>query len=358
MFRPTNVVVLLCAGFACFAISAPSLSAQDWKPVKVPDLWKNAPGNGTFWYRCWVNVPETWKGRAGEIFVEAADDAREVFVNGRRVGAQGTFPPQYRSGLGDPERFAVPADMLRPGQPNVIAVRVYQEAERRTGFNVAAPVLFGGDQAARLAGGWQMRAGDDPAWAAAADVAAPPQDSLFTKLDASDEILRTLKKLADEAGPLSPAESLGRFKTPADLEVELVLAEPQVAQPLQITWDARGRMWVVEYRQYPSPAGLKMVSRDKFLRTVYDRVPPAPPHHFRGDDRISIHEDTDGDGRFDRHKTFVEGLSLATSCAVGGGGVWVLNPPYLLFYPDRDGDDVPDGDPEVRLEGFWLEDSH
>ena len=38
--------------------------------------------------------------------------------------------------------------------------------------------------------------------------------------------------------------------------------------------------------------------------------------------------------------------------------MWVLNPPYLLFYPDRNGDDVPDGDPEVHLQGFGLEDTH
>ena len=42
----------------------------------------------------------------------------------------------------------------------------------------------------------------------------------------------------------------------------------------------------------------------------------------------------------------------------GPGGLWVLNPPYLLFYPDRDGDDRPDGDPEVHLSGFGIEDTH
>src|SRR5262249_41730498 len=42
----------------------------------------------------------------------------------------------------------------------------------------------------------------------------------------------------------------------------------------------------------------------------------------------------------------------------GRGGVWILNPPYLLFYPDRNNDDIPDGDPEVHLEGFGLEDTH
>ena len=328
------------------------------KTVKIPDVWKNAPGSGIFWYRAWVELPASAEGKPGELFVEAADDARELFVNGEKVGSQGGFAPQYRSGLGDPEKFAVPARVLRPGRLNVVAIRIYQESDRRTGFNVAAPALFVGTEAARMAGPWQTRAGDRDGWAAGLDATDPPSESRFASWQPAAEINRTLKKLADEAGPLTPAESLRRFQTPADLSVELVLSEPDIGQPLQLSWDTRGRLWVVEFRQYPNPAGLKMVSRDKFLRAVYDRVPPPPPKHFRGEDRITIHEDTDGDGRFDQHKTFVEGLSLVSSCAVGLGGVWVLNPPYLLFYPDRNGDDLPDGDPEVHLEGFWLEDSH
>ncbi len=160
------------------------------------------------------------------------------------------------------------------------------------------------------------------------------------------------------AGPLKPADAAGRFEVMPGLAWDLVLSEPDIAQPVFVTFDERGRMWVVEYRQYPHPAGLKMVSRDNFWRAVYDRVPPPPPHHFKGADRISIHEDRDGDGTMETHKVFVDGLNIATSVAFGRGGVWVLNPPYLLFYPDRDADDVPDGDPEVRLSGFGLEDTH
>ena len=158
--------------------------------------------------------------------------------------------------------------------------------------------------------------------------------------------------------PLPPAEALARFKTPDDLAVDLVLSEPTVAQPVFLNFDERGRLWVVEYRQYPEPAGLTMLSRDGVWRAVYDKVPAPPPNHVRGQDRITIHEDADGDGAFERHKTFVDGLNIATACARGRGGVFVLNPPYLLFYPDRDGDDVPDGNPDVLLEGFGLEDTH
>jgi putative heme-binding domain-containing protein len=158
--------------------------------------------------------------------------------------------------------------------------------------------------------------------------------------------------------PLSPAEAEKAFKLPDDLEIKNVLAEPVISQPLHISFDERGRLWLVEYRQYPEPAGLKIVSRDNYWRNIYDKVPPAPPNHFPGADRISIHEDADGDGTYEKHKVFVEGLSLVTSVARGRGGVWVLNPPYLLFYPDANNDDVPDGDPVVHLSGFGIEDSH
>jgi putative heme-binding domain-containing protein len=164
----------------------------------------------------------------------------------------------------------------------------------------------------------------------------------------------------DQAPPpaLSPQQALQRFTTPDDLQVELVLAEPVVRQPVFMNFDERGRLWVVQYVQYPYPAGLKMLSKDEYWRAQYDKVPLPPPQHTPGLDKITIHEDTDGDGGYDHHKTFLEGLSIVTSVARGRGGVWVLNPPYLLFYPDANGDDVPDGDPQVHLEGFGMEDTH
>lgn len=162
----------------------------------------------------------------------------------------------------------------------------------------------------------------------------------------------------DDGPPKSPAESAKTFSIPPDLRLDQVLSEPEIAQPVFCNFDERGRMWVVEYRQYPSPAGLKAISKDQYYRTVYDKVPAAPPNHVRGKDRISIHEDTNGDGKFDSHKVFVDGLNICTAVERGRGGVWVLNPPYLLFYPDANNDDVPDSDPVVHLEGFGLEDTH
>jgi putative membrane-bound dehydrogenase-like protein len=156
----------------------------------------------------------------------------------------------------------------------------------------------------------------------------------------------------------SPEESLHLFTLADGLQMEVVASEPTIRQPLNLHFDERGRLWVVQYIQYPFPAGLKVVKYDKYLRAVFDKVPQPPPNHVRGADKITILEDADGDGRFESHKDFLTGLNIATSVAVGHGGVFVLNPPYLLFYPDRNKDDVPDGDPEVCLSGFGLEDTH
>lgn len=356
-------LLVILAAVELLPTAAVAVAEQEpsWNKVTIPDAWKRPPSglqmtrDGYAWFRCFVKVPKSWRGRQMSMYAEAVDDARELYVNGVRVGTFGMFPPEFRSGLGREERFEVPSQLVLFGQTNVVAVRVYVE-DARTNFNVAAPVLFGADQAIRLQGTWQHRAGDDSAWGKVDDV--PKDGSVFDNIAAADDVNRTLKKLSDELGPLPVSESLTRFKVPDDLRIEPALTDPDIGQPLSFKFDPRGRLWVVQYLQYPNPAGLTMVSRDKYLRTVYDKVPPAPPNHFPGRDKITIHENLDGDGYFEHQKTFVDGLSLVSSFALGRGGVWVLNPPYLLFYPDADGDDVPDGDPEVHLEGFGIEDSH
>jgi putative heme-binding domain-containing protein len=115
---------------------------------------------------------------------------------------------------------------------------------------------------------------------------------------------------------------------------------------------------VLEYLQYPIPRGLKAVEVDQYLRTKYNRVPEPPPRGPKGADKVVILEDPDGHGRYRKARDFVTGLNLASGMALGRDGVYVLQPPYLLFYPDRDHDDVPDGDPQVLLKGFGMEDAH
>ena len=156
----------------------------------------------------------------------------------------------------------------------------------------------------------------------------------------------------------SPQEALKRMRVAEGFEVKLVASEPDIRQPVTMSFDERGRIWVVQYLQYPNPAGLKAVSVDQFLRTKYDRVPEPPPRGPKGADKITICEDTDGDGVPDKFKDFIAGLNLASGMALGHGGVFVAQPPYLLFYADKNRDDVPDGDPEVLLTGFGMEDAH
>ena len=334
----------------------------DWRPLRVPGAWEDHAAealgsyDGLAWYRCLVHLPESWAGKDVDLWIERVDNAHEVYVNGTKVGGAGSLPPAYKNGDTAGNRHRIRARDLNPGHDNLICVRVYDEGGRG-GFKGDAPALLTQDDAIKLEGDWQFRTGDDPRWAkpSASYPASLPRFNQV--IDASAISARTSPHQPQEQ-PFTPADALARFETAEDLEIETVLAEPVVTQPVFLTFDERGRLWVVQYLQYPEPAGLKMISRDNVWRAVYDKVPPPPPQHFPGLDKITIHEDTDGDGKFDRHKTFVEGLNLVTSLARGRGGVWVLNPPYLLFYADRNNDDVPDGDPEVRLSGFGLEDTH
>ena len=360
-------------------LTANAVSAQDaaWKSLAVPDAWRSVPGgdlqpiDGYSWYRTLVRIPKSWDGQQLTLFIEALDDARSSWVAGQLVGVAGQFPPSFRSGLGERGRYTVESSLVQGGAYMAVAIRVFQY-DPRPNFSVAPPVLMneGRREALRLEGVWQYRPGDDVAWANATpgDFGIDPQQELtdevasargiFHRVDMVDDVDRYVARRNGDTDPLSPAQAVTHFKAPDDLAVQMVLGDPDIAQPLFMSWDERGRLWVMEYRQYPDPAGLTMVSRDTFLRTVYDKVPKAPPNHVPGADRISIHEDTNGDGVYDDHKTFVDGLNIASSFAIGRGGVFVTNPPYLLFYADRNQDDVPDGDPEVLLEGFGLEDTH
>lgn len=156
----------------------------------------------------------------------------------------------------------------------------------------------------------------------------------------------------------SPKEAVRRMKVAEGFVVTPFANEPMIAQPVAIEFDDRGRLWAIQYIQYPNPAGLNRVKVDRYSRTLYDQMPNPPPFGPKGADRITILEDTDGDGRADKAKDFITGLSLASGLAFGYGGVFVIQAPYLLFYPDQNRDDVPDSDPEVLLSGFGMEDAH
>ena len=336
---------------------------SQWVTLPVPGTWDEAHKgrfskyDGVGWYRCLVELPDSWTKTTLELFVEKIDDVHEVYFNGVKLGGVGRFPPEFSSGSMRALRYRVDPKLLRSGASNVVAVRVYDHGGVG-GFQGNAPALFNERMVIDLSGSWQFRIGDDPKWAEESVKDSQAKMVTFARIDRAADIIPRVVDEQNPAGGLSPAESATHFEVVEGLELQQLLSEPLIAQPLDIDFDERGRLWLVEYRQYPHPAGLNMLSRDNHWRAVFDKVPPAPPNHFRGKDRISIHEDTDGDGKYDHHKIFVEGLNITTSLARGRGGVWVLNPPYLLFYSDRNGDDVPDGNPEVHLSGFGLEDTH
>ncbi|OYW78232.1 MAG: hypothetical protein B7Z37_00030 [Verrucomicrobia bacterium 12-59-8] len=165
--------------------------------------------------------------------------------------------------------------------------------------------------------------------------------------------------MRDDTPPTPPEEALKKFKMRSDVAIDLMAAEPDVEQPLYVSWDSKGRMWVTQYRQYQFPAGLKIISYDQHLRAKFDKVPLPPPRGEKGADKITVFEDTDGDGFFDKHEDVITGLNIASAALHGMGRIWVLNPPYLLSYADADFDAKPDSDtPEVELSGFGLEDTH
>ena len=108
-------------------------------------------------------------------------------------------------------------------------------------------------------------------------------------------------------------------------------AEPDVHQPIAMTFDDRGRLWVAECYTYSN------------AKTNFD---------LNLHDRILIFEDSKGTGHFGKKTVFWDKGQRLTSIAVGFGGVYATCAPNLLFIPDRNGDDVPDGPPEVLLDGW------
>jgi len=348
--------VIATAGRA-LAASAPADAAR-WSLVPVPSATNFT---GIAWYRAWVQVPDAYFAKhERNLFEESVGvnirdlaGAHEVWVNGRKIGTGGAFPPDYRSGRELTHRHKVPVGTLHKGAWNEIAIRVYNPSGPG-GFLGDAPFVMDYFLECVFEGSWEFRLGDGYTPGGAAT--NKPAVAVFDQFRESSRVLGRAEQVH---GPkLAPADSAAKLRPGADFVAELLLSEPLVAQPTHFSFDERGRLWIAQYRQYPYPAGLRMLSRDKYYRAHYDKIPLPPPNHDRGADIVSIHEDTDGDGVFDRHKVFLDGLNMANAVVCGRGGVWVMHTPYLLYYPDRNGDDIPDGAPEVRLAGFGFEDTH
>lgn len=146
----------------------------------------------------------------------------------------------------------------------------------------------------------------------------------------NDPVRRAAKEPA-----LHPLETQKKFKVPKGFEVRLFASEPEVVNPVAMTWDERGRLWVVELYEYPKGA----------------------KKGEKGRDRIKILEDVDADGKADKVTVFADGFSLATGLALGNGGVYLGQAPNLYFLEDTNGDDKADKTTTL-MTGFGLEDRH
>jgi len=170
-------------------------------------------------------------------------------------------------------------------------------------------------------------------------VSTAPDDSATGELDTPKTAFGT-KAYSEpkELRYLTVAESLRALTLPPEFTINCFAAEerfPELANPVQINFDGRGRLWALVMPTYPQWR------------------PGNPPP----DDKLLIFEDTDRDGTADRVKTFAGGLHVPIGFEFGQGGVYVAQPPHLLFLKDTDGDDRADAR-EILLDGFGAEDTH
>jgi putative membrane-bound dehydrogenase-like protein len=142
---------------------------------------------------------------------------------------------------------------------------------------------------------------------------------------------------ADRGNPPPAATVAAGIALPPGFNATVMAAEPDVQNPIALAWDHRGRLWVAENYTYAERT-------QRFDLTLRDRV--------------LIFADTDGDGVLDERTVFTDSVQMLSGLEIGCGGVWLMCPPRLLFIPDGDRDDVPDGPAETVLDGFDVAESN
>ncbi|MGV8877718.1 MAG: PVC-type heme-binding CxxCH protein [Sphingobacteriaceae bacterium] len=147
----------------------------------------------------------------------------------------------------------------------------------------------------------------------------------------------TARHLVPKIQPgLTPEESMKLIQVPADFDVKLFAAEPDITNPIAMAWDERGRLWIVESVDYPNT----------FVET-----------DGAANDRIKICEDTNGDGKADKFTVFADSLNIPTSIVFSNGGVIISMAPNFVFLKDTNGDDKADIR-ENMITGFGKNDTH
>ena len=216
----------------------------------------------------------------------------------------------------------------------VLAVREDGEREepytwvRTQGQGRVFYTAWGHDERTWSTPGFQDLVAQGVRWAAGDEaLSAEPAPDAFEYVEAALPSLEYNSTIANERTPrsmqlpLGAEQSMEHMIVPPGFEVKLFAAEPDIANPLYMAWDERGRLWVAETEDYPND--LKEAEG-------------------AGSDRIKILEDTDGDGRADKFTVFADSLSIPTSFAFANGGIVVTAAPRTLFFKDTDGDDRAD----------------
>jgi putative membrane-bound dehydrogenase-like protein len=131
---------------------------------------------------------------------------------------------------------------------------------------------------------------------------------------------------------MSAKEAAAKMQLPRGFKATVFASEPDVQNPIAMSWDARGRLWIAENYTYAERG-------QRFQLDLRDRV--------------VIFDNTTGE-QFKKRTVFTDNVQMLTGMEVGHDGVWLMCPPKLIFIPDRDHDDVPDNAGEVILDGFTV----
>lgn len=175
-------------------------------------------------------------------------------------------------------------------------------------------------------------------WSVGAEVRAKLAAMKLPTLETEEMILpgyRERKTITQGQKPLSPEDSMKLAQVPNGFELSLFASEPDIVNPIFITWDHRGRAYVVETVDYPNNLQAGNI----------------------GNDRIRLCEDTNGDGKADKFTIFADKLSIPTSAVFVNGGLICTNGSDMIFLKDTNGDNKADVR-EVLFTGFKMHDTH